>query len=506
MEKTLTEAAQILQRISKGAAMQRDWEEHLSGKIEQENQVETLAGIFGKEAPEAKGEEPKHEKIEETTRNEEGSIESNKNCKPEEKGRSLANAKSLKEFEQMDWIPVDFGGIFSKRRPYPNQKRSVKAMESSFPPEKHLGYELDKQSAGEIIEKLFNEEEEIDPDHVAEVKRIMGVKPESSPFAHLAEVCAIEADHVEGTPLPTPHIKCTINGKMFHKALCDIGAHVSVMSSKIYDEHYKETLNLVPTPINLIMGDGRTTKPLGVLRDLDISISGKAIPTDFFVIDAYHDEHDDLILGRPFLKLVNAVLDAGKGRVTIDLDGIKHTYDFLPASRIALPLPLDDEEVESLCFVENFRDPLQRAMENDVIHNDQDEELVEATEGLTTQYGSVEEEKFEDIGDLRQEEPKAPEVELKPLPKGLKYEFLGANKTYPVIVSDELNTKEVDKLLNLVRRHKKVIGYSINDLKGVSPSLCTHRIQLEEQHKPVVEHQRRLSHAMRDVVKKEVIK
>jgi hypothetical protein len=85
MEKTLTEAAQILQRISKGAAMQRDWEEHLSGKIEQENQVETLAGIFGKEAPEAKEEEPKHEKIEETTCDEEGSIESNKNCKPEEK-------------------------------------------------------------------------------------------------------------------------------------------------------------------------------------------------------------------------------------------------------------------------------------------------------------------------------------------------------------------------------------------------------------------------------------
>ena len=51
-----------------------------------------------------------------------------------------------------------------------------------------------------------------------------------------------------------------------------------------------------------------------------------------------------------------------------------------------------------------------------------------------------------------------------------------------------------------------MIGYSINDLKGISPAFCTHRIQLEEQYKPVVEHQRRLSHAMRDVVKKEVIK
>jgi hypothetical protein len=38
-----------------------------------------------------------------------------------------------------------------------------------------------------------------------------------------------------------------------------------------------------------------------VLRDLDVAISGKIIPTDFFVIDACHDEHDDVTLGRPFL-------------------------------------------------------------------------------------------------------------------------------------------------------------------------------------------------------------
>jgi hypothetical protein len=124
------------------------------------------------------------------------------------------------------------------------------------------------------------------------------------------------------------------------------------------------------------------TRPLGVLRDLDVAISGKIIPIDFFVIDACHNEHDDIILGRPFLKLVNAVLDAGKGRVTIDLDGTKFTYDFLPASRIALPLPLDNEEVEDLCFVDTFKDPLQRAMENDAMYDDQDKELAEAIEGL----------------------------------------------------------------------------------------------------------------------------
>jgi hypothetical protein len=60
--------------------------------------------------------------------------------------------------------------------------------------------------------------------------------------------------------------------------------------------------------------------------------------------------------------MVNAVLDVRKGKVTINLDGDKSTYNFLSASGIASPLPLDNEKVESICFVETFRDPLQRAM------------------------------------------------------------------------------------------------------------------------------------------------
>src|SRR6185503_7927283 len=84
--------------------------------------------------------------------------------------------------------------------------------------------------------------------------------------------------------------------------------------------------------------------------------------------------------------------------------------------------------------------------------------------------------------------------------------FLGDGKTFLVIVCDELSPEETEKLLNLLNKHKKVIGYLINDLKSISPAFCTHRIQLEEQYKPVIEHQRRLSHAMRDVVKRDVIK
>jgi hypothetical protein len=73
-------------------------------------------------------------------------------------------------------------------------------------------------------------------------------------------------------------------------------------------------------------------------------------------------------------------------------------------------------------------------------------------------------------------------------------------------VSDELSPEENEKLLILLKKHRKVIGYSINDLKGLSPAICTHRIPMEDQCKLVVDHQRRLTHAMREVVKKEVMK
>ena len=117
-------------------------------------------------------------------------------------------------------------------------------------------------------------------------------------------------------------------------------------------------------------------------------------------------------------------------------------------------------------------------MENEDAQDDQDEELVETMEELKPQHENLEEKKFEDIGELDQEEDGAPDVEMKPLPKGLKYKFLGDGKTFPVIISDKLSREETEKL------HKKVIGYSINDLKGISPAFCTHRIQLEEQYKP----------------------
>ena len=99
-----------------------------------------------------------------------------------------------------------------------------------------------------------------------------------------------------------------------------------------------------------------------------------------------------------------------------------------------------------------------------------------------------------------------PKMEQKPLPSHLKYAYLGVESTLPVIISASLNVLEEEKLLRVLRDHKQALGWSLADLKGIRPSMCMHRILLEDGHKPSVEAQRRLNPTMKEVVRKEVLK
>ncbi|CAN6551177.1 unnamed protein product [Malus baccata var. baccata] len=99
-----------------------------------------------------------------------------------------------------------------------------------------------------------------------------------------------------------------------------------------------------------------------------------------------------------------------------------------------------------------------------------------------------------------------PTLELKPLPSHLKYVFLGEDQTLPVIISSSLTAQEEDKLIRVLKEHKSAIGWTLADIKGISPTTYMHRILLEEGAKPSREAQRRLNPPMLEVVKKEVIK
>lgn len=96
--------------------------------------------------------------------------------------------------------------------------------------------------------------------------------------------------------------------------------------------------------------------------------------------------------------------------------------------------------------------------------------------------------------------------ERKPLPAELKYAFLGEGEAFPVVISSILNSSQESALVDVLSRHCRAIGWSISYLKGINPLVCSHRINLEDEAKPVRQMQRRLNPVMKDVVKNEVIK
>jgi hypothetical protein len=92
--------------------------------------------------------------------------------------------------------------------------------------------------------------------------------------------------------------------------------------------------------------------------------------------------------------------------------------------------------------------------------------------------------------DLEQEvEPKTSPVELKQLPPGLLYVFLNGDHETPVIISGKLSNDETRRLVATLEKYRSDIGYSLKALKRISSSLCTYRIPMEQDHKPVREHQ-----------------
>jgi hypothetical protein len=151
-------------------------------------------------------------------------------------------------------------------------------------------------------------------------------------------------------------------------------------------------------------------------------------------------------------------------------------------------------------------DKLEKDLLQQVMATTLEEELSPPCLDDVANYFSLAEEEA-GFQDLEQEvKPETSPIELKQLPLGLQYVFLNVDHETPVVISDKLSNDETQRLVATLEKYQSAIGYSLKDLKGISLSLCTHHIPMEQEHEPVCEHQRRLNNAMREVVKKEVLK
>ncbi|WZZ82709.1 hypothetical protein YC2023_103281 [Brassica napus] len=323
-------------------------------------------------------------------------------------------------------------------------------------------------------------------------------------------------------------LPCTIGPLTFEKCLCDLGASVSLMplsiAKKLGFTQYKKC------KISLVLADRSVKLPIGILEDLPVKIGNCEVPTDFVVLEMDEEPRDPLIFGRPFLATAGAMVNVRDGTIDLHL-GKDHILHFDIKEMMKKPTTqgeifyIDEMDVLADDFLEELaiEDSLQHALtierETQMIENKESDELVRRLDVHLEEDG---EDEFMELPQMTQHaasadiqenlheadwsELKAPKVELKPLPHGVRYAFLGPNETYPVIVSSELTENELSMLLNELKKYRKALGYSLDDIKGISPSLCMHRIHLEDESKTSIEHQRRLNPNLKDVVKKEIIK
>ncbi|CAN6567582.1 unnamed protein product [Malus baccata var. baccata] len=231
-------------------------------------------------------------------------------------------------------------------------------------------------------------------------------------------------------------------------------------------------------------------------------------PADFYVLEMDESDHAPslpILLGRPFMKTARTKIDVYNGTLSMEFDGEGYLED------------LNDDALEKIITrgvdvkTKGTTPMLSHGMQElsyAVPPSEAFLEVVAALDSLPTHDGKFPNRESIPISTnkLLLSIIQAPILELKPLPSHLKYIFLGENETLPAIISSSLTAQEKEKLVRVLKEFKSALGWTLADIKGISPTTCMHHIFLEEGAKPTREAQRRLNPPMMEVVKKEIIK
>ncbi|KAM2342889.1 hypothetical protein ACFX1X_015233 [Malus domestica] len=316
-------------------------------------------------------------------------------------------------------------------------------------------------------------------------------------------------------------IPCVIGNTKFEHAMLDLGASINVMPYSIYASMNLGELKNDGVIIQL--ADRSNAYPKGVLEDVLVQVDNLIFPADFYVLemeDSTNVTPLPILLGRPFMKTARTKIDVFKGTLTMEFDGEIINFNISEAMKF----PKDDHSCFSIDILDELAqdyldmledDPLETTIAqgfgtkpNMAVPNDEHAELVAALESLPKHHGKPSNPIPIPVSTntLLPSVIQAPVLELKPLPDHLKYAFLGEEETLPIIVSSSLTALEEEKLIRVLKEHKTAIGWTLADIKGISPTTCMHRIFLEEGAKPTREAQRRLNPPMMEVVKNEIIK
>ncbi|GJY59817.1 hypothetical protein Tco_0459709 [Tanacetum coccineum] len=176
------------------------------------------------------------------------------------------------------------------------------------------------------------------------------------------------------------------------------------------------------------------------------------------------EEHSKvpLILGRSFLHTADAIIREELDALLKDSEPFLSTSDKIKETFL-------DKEFEEFMAVDVEKIPKQ------------EEEVDDSFEELPS------EEKLR-INTSIQEVPA--DLEMEPLPKHLEYAYLEKDSHLPVVISTMLKSDVKKRLVSILKNHKEAFSWKTSDIPGISPSLCKHKINFEDDAKPVIQRKR----------------
>ena len=96
--------------------------------------------------------------------------------------------------------------------------------------------------------------------------------------------------------------------------LCVIwGASVSTIPKTLCDILGFQDLD--DCSLNLHLADSTIKKPMGRINDVLIIANRNLVPVDFIVLDIDYNLSCPIILGRPFLRTIGAIIDMKEGNI-----------------------------------------------------------------------------------------------------------------------------------------------------------------------------------------------
>nr|GEU56548.1 reverse transcriptase domain-containing protein [Tanacetum cinerariifolium] len=327
--------------------------------------------------------------------------------------------------------------------------------------------------------------------------------------------------------------------------LADLGASINLMPLSIWKK--LSVPELTSTQMILELADRSTNRPADIAEDVFVKVGKFHFPTDFVVVDYVVDSRVPLILGRPFLRTERSLIDVYGEELTLRVDGeaitfkviqtLKYSYNgaesinqidvidlaceeyvqevlgFSDKSKSGSPTPTSDPIISSsspsftpfegsdfiLEEIKTFlRTPDEFSnLDNDYYDTEGDnlylEKLLNEDPSPNIPPIKIEDLKQVDANMTKPSIDEPPEIKLKELPSHLEYAFLEGTDKLSVIISKELKDEEKSTLLKILKSHKWAIAWKIFDIKGIDPYFFTHKILMEDDFKPTVQHQRRVS-------------